>query len=136
MKNVLAILFAALILLSGMHPALSTHYCCGSVAAVKWSFSGDNASCGMPEDKSVPVETIIKALCCHNEKAVYSTDENYTPSSFHFNLTPEFINIFTLPAELLFSEVSENSSYYYTGSPPGDLNAGTKSLSGLCTFRI
>lgn len=137
MRNLLAILFAALIMLSGMHPVVSTHFCCGSLAAVKWSFSGENASCGMSVTGESSSETIVKSLCCENEKAVFSTDENYTPSLFHFALTPELTSIIlSIPLSVLISEVSATSSYFYTGSPPGDSDSGKTSLSGLCTFRI
>ena len=136
MKNTLAILFAALILLSGMHPAISTHYCCGHIAAVKWSFSGENATCGMSYSTEAPSETIVEPLCCENEKAVFATDENYTPASFNFIFAPELTSLFLLPVKAPASEVNQFTSYFYTGSPPGDLEAGNLSLSGLCTFRI
>ncbi len=120
-----------------MHPAISTHICGGSIAAVKMSFSGEHATCGMPDAANIPGEDVLNPFCCHNEMAVYSTDKDYTPATFHFNLSPELTTVFlNVPAGILISEVNESSSYYYTGSPPGDLEAGAVSLSGLCTFRI
>lgn len=136
MKNTFAILFAALILLSGMHPSISTHFCCGNIAAVKWSFSGENATCGMVESDDTHSGTILKALCCENEKAVYATDDNYSPTSFHFNFTPDVATLFLIAYKVLITEANQSSTYFYTGSPPGDLEAGSLSLSGLCTFRI
>lgn len=120
-----------------MHPAISTHFCGGNIAAVKMSFSGEHATCGMPDAMEIPGEEVLNPFCCHNDLAVYSTDENYTPASFHFNLSPELTTVFlNVPAGILVSEVYESSSYYYAGSPPGDLEAGVVPLSGLCTFRI
>jgi len=41
MKKLLSILFAGMLLLSGMHMSMATHLCGGELAAVKWSFSGE-----------------------------------------------------------------------------------------------
>ena len=46
-EKLLSISFALLILLSGMHFTIDTHYCGGEFAASKASFLGELVSCGM-----------------------------------------------------------------------------------------
>jgi hypothetical protein len=112
MKKFTAILFAVLILASGMHPAISAHLCGESVAAVKWSFTGENASCGMPtHDQEIPREGIINQACCENVTAVFSVDEDYSPTSFDFNMTPELSPvIYTLVTNLMLVELANHTS--------------------------
>ena len=45
MKKLFSILFAAMILLSGMHLSLATHLCGGEISAVKLSFAIDRVFC-------------------------------------------------------------------------------------------
>jgi uncharacterized protein YxeA len=47
MKKIFSILFAVMVVLSGMHISISTHICGGEIAAVKLSVSAVKATCGM-----------------------------------------------------------------------------------------
>jgi hypothetical protein len=138
MKKFTAILFAALILVSGMNPVFSAHLCGESVADVKWSFTGENASCGMPAgDNELSREVFISQDCCHNITAVYSVDDNYSPTSFDFNLTPELSTvILSVVTDSLLSRFSQHSLKFNPENSPGNLLARSVSLPDLCTFRI
>jgi hypothetical protein len=60
MKRIFPILFSLLGFLSGMHISLATHYCQGKIAATKFSFYGEKASCGMEDYESgSPVKGIL-----------------------------------------------------------------------------
>ena len=56
MKKTVTILSAFLILLSGVHFTIATHYCNERLAGTKISLSGKTASCGMesPEKPGTP----------------------------------------------------------------------------------
>jgi hypothetical protein len=138
MRKSLSILFAVLILIAGMHPTVSTHYCAGSIAAVKWSFSGQQASCGMISDsQESSTGASLASSCCHNENAVYAVDSNFSPSSFHVESIPHFTSLmYFLPVTHTAAELIASASTIIAESPPGVLYAGSVSLSGLCTFRI
>ena len=81
MKKILSILFASLILLSGLHFTVASHICCGQLAAVKYSVSGEKATCGMVEDgNAIPVNGAIHSDCCKNRITSCSSDGNYFQS--------------------------------------------------------
>ncbi|MHB9141190.1 MAG: HYC_CC_PP family protein, partial [Paludibacter sp.] len=78
MKKLFSILFAALILLSGMHLTLATHLCGGEVSAVKLSFIHEKASCGMCEEQTATANTAVSTEgCCKDEMSFYAVDSNY-----------------------------------------------------------
>ena len=81
MKRVFSILFASLILLSGLHFTVASHICCGQLAAVKYSITGEKATCGMEEDGNViPGNGAIHSDCCKNHINACSSDGNYFQS--------------------------------------------------------
>ena len=138
MKKFTAILFAALILVSGMNPVFSAHLCGESVAAVKWSFTGEDANCGMPHDENeIPREGIITQECCHNITAVYTVDDNYSPTSLDFNMTPEQSPvIFSIVTDSMLHGFNQHTSKFDTENSTASLIARSVSLPDLCTFRI
>jgi hypothetical protein len=136
MKKLFSIVFAMLILFSGMHVSLATHICGGEVAAMKLSFSGQKASCGMPESKTDCDGSVnVKSNCCHNKVAFYSVDKNYNPSTVQFkSFSNNLIQAFIIPVSL-----TQNSTFKTQNStvfPPGNLLASNVSLTDICVFRI
>ncbi len=136
MKKLFSILFASLILLSGLHLTVASHICSGELAAVKYSFTGEKASCGMEDDQSsTPVNGAINRVCCENNVASCSTDNNYFSSSTIVkeitreispvcDLLPEFI----IPAPALFK------AYYSMVGPPVLKSFNAVDLSFICVF--
>jgi hypothetical protein len=138
MKKGLSILFAILILLSGMNFSIATHFCGGKIAAVKWSFSGKNASCGMEDTKgSCPTPIGIASRCCHNEISVLKVDKDYSTSSFQIN-EPVRVNLHMLfvsvnvSYNLLFAE----KAFYEDTGPPDNFLVSDVSLAKVCVFQI
>jgi hypothetical protein len=117
MKKAFAILFASLVLLSGMHLSVASHLCCGELAAVKCSFTGEKATCGM-EDHQSPCSSngVIEADCCKNQISTCKADNNYFPTSTEatavhsiaaplFNVLPIFLHTASVLTETYYSMV-------------------------------
>lgn len=138
MKKFFSIGFAILILLSGMHLTIATHFCGGEVAAVKWSLSGEYASCGMEDpNQTCPTHYNIKSNCCHNEVAVYSIDNNYHPSYFQYKTTiKSVLQVFLLPANIHFQKTNFTNYLIADVSLPDKLLAADISQAEICVFRI
>ena len=136
MKKVFAIQFACLILLSGMHFTVATHYCGGKIAATKVSFSGKAASCGMVNDVHVFTETSISTRCCENEISVFAVENNYAPSVFHVkDIAQLVLQIFYLPVGT-FNSNCPPIAIHTNVSPPGFHAASAVSMADICVFRI
>jgi hypothetical protein len=140
MKNLLSILFAVLILLSGMHLTLATHLCGGEVSAVKLSFAHEKASCGMcGEAQNTSGEnTFSTEGCCKDEMSFYAVDTNYNPSSFQLNKpVNQLLQVFYIPENIEFSSFC---SLYSTNTnvqqPPGEYSAYAVDRPLICVFRI
>ncbi len=137
MKKVFAILFAALILISGMHLSIAKHICGGEVAAVKWSFSSEKADCGMEKSKTTSSQNEIASNCCKNEVAFYEVDNNYCPSSFLIkDLSKKLSQIFTAPVSFLTHSTKFSFTSYANVSPPDKRIANAVCLADICVFRI
>lgn len=138
MKKLLSISFAFLILLSGMHFTIATHYCGGELAAVKVSLSGKLASCGMETDNDYLLPGIhIETDCCQNQGSVFEVDHNYSPtfSEFKTNTQP-VLQVFTLPENISFNSLTSLFQINANTSPPESLLASAVSLPKICVFRI
>lgn len=138
MKKLFSIPFALLILLAGMHLSISTHICGKEVAAVKWSFSGKEATCGMETDaQTCPKPAGIHSNCCHNEIAVYSVDNNYVPSSLEFKkVINTLLLVFFIPADLTSHSFIASSTVSTNVSPPDQALTSDVNLADICVFRI
>lgn len=87
MKNILTILFAVIIPVSGMKISLDRHYCGGNLADVRISVSGKLASCGMDEEE--PSFTSFPAIennCCQDQLTFYSLAGQYFLEQFKLKL--------------------------------------------------
>ena len=139
MKKFSVIPVALLILLSGMHMTVATHFCGGKVAATRVSFSGESASCGMENrDKATSSsETRISSHCCYNEFAIYLIEDDYAPSGFQsgdfhsFSLWHSFVSSVTAEKTHLFT--ASNTTEV---RPPGYFMSTAVNRTDICVFRI
>lgn len=138
MKKLLSISFAFFILLSGMHLSIATHICGGQVAAVKWSFSGEKATCGMEGAKQLcPAHNGIASNCCHNKLSVYTTDNNYNPSSFQIKeVTISLLQVFDVPVSFSINSTIAANSLRNNVVPRNIALTSAVSLEEICIFRI
>lgn len=138
MKKLFSILFAVMILLSGMHLSLATHICSGEVAATKWSFDDEMATCGMESGNDAkPAENSFTSECCQDQISFYSVDNNYNPSSTQINEpVKQLLQVFDIPKVIgiLFNYTNSTSNTYV--QPPGNYIASAVSLPDICVFRI
>jgi hypothetical protein len=139
MKNLLTIPLALLILLSGMHFTIATHYCGGKIAATKVSLSGKEASCGMismhrSEDSGV---TQLSRHCCDDDLMVYKIDSYYSPSAFNFKeISHNIFHAFIVPEGSSFHSPISFLTIPANVSPPDCFLANAVSMAGICVFRI
>jgi len=139
MKKFLAISIAFLILLAGMHFTVATHLCGGKIAATRVSVMGKIASCGMVHDKNSKTspKSSLSSNCCKNEISVYSVDNNYTPSNFHFKGITQNIHLeFCLVKGFSYYSNFPSLTKYTNVSPPDNFLASAVSMADICVFRI
>ena len=139
MKKLFSIVFATVILLSGMHLSLATHMCSGELAAVKWSFADEKASCGMAVDKPInaAANTITAESCCKDEMSFFAVDSNYNPSSLQVNEpVKQLLQVFYIPTSLGILLKTTNSASNAHVQPPGNYIASAVTLPDICVFRI
>ena len=139
MKKLFSILFAGMILLSGMHLSIASHFCGGQLAAVKWSVLDEKAGCGMEMVK--PVQSTQKSVeaesCCKDEMTFYTVDTNYNPSTIQTH-EPEhhLMQVFYIPLSLgiQFKNTSHSTNTHV--QPPGIYLASAVNLPDICVFLI
>jgi hypothetical protein len=139
MKKFFTIPLALLILVSGMHFTIASHFCGGEIAGTKVSVSGKLATCGMAHDvkSNASQQTILSTNCCENEISIYSVDSNYAPSAFHFkeitqNILYEFYTPEGFSLQLNFPSLINPANV----SPPDYYLANAVSMADICVFRI
>jgi hypothetical protein len=138
MKKLFSILFAALILLSGMHLTLATHLCGGEVSQVKLSFTHQKASCGMCKEEATSTDkSVSNESCCKDEMSFYAVDNNYSPSTLQINHTAnQLLQVFDIPRTIGIQFNHTNSVTLANVQPPGNYIASAVSLPDICVFRI
>jgi hypothetical protein len=139
MKRIFSILFLLLVFLSGIHFSYDTHFCQGKIAATKFSFSGEKASCGMEKGNTTcPIKgKQINSSCCRDEINVYATDNNYIPSEFQTRkIAEDILQTFLMPAKHSLARLNISISAHTNTGPPGHHFIANIGLSGLCVFRI
>ncbi|MHB9056676.1 MAG: HYC_CC_PP family protein [Paludibacteraceae bacterium] len=139
MKKLFSLFFAAMILLSGMHLSLDSHYCEGELAAVKLSVDNEKAACGMEmtgetnSDKPV----VSDESCCKDEMSVFTVDSNYHPASLQMNEpAKQLLQVFYIPPTIGIQFNHTNSTLNANVQPPGKFIACAVSLPDICVFRI
>ena len=139
MKKLFSILFAAMILLSGMHLSFAEHLCGGEISAVKLSVTDEKASCGMERiENTCPTQKSFEAeSCCKDAISFLTVDKNYNPATFHLNQpTDQLLQVFYIPETLGLNSFSTKLSSNTNVQPPGKFLACAVSLPGICVFRI
>ena len=138
MKKLLSIVFATLILLSGMHLSLAAHLCGGEVSAVKLSFTHEKASCGMcAEQTATTNKTVENESCCKDEMSFLAVDNNYSPSTLQINHTAnQLLQVFDIPKTIGIVSIHTNSALNTNVQPPNFCMANAVSLPDICVFRI
>ena len=139
MKKFLSISFAVLILLSGMHVTVATHYCHGKIAFTKFSVSGELASCGMEgatDQCTFPVK-LKTSNCCKDKVAPFVVDSNYSPTFSEFKSLPQHVlQVFVIPDNLVGFTQQFLTFHSSDVSPPGYYLVSDVSLPLICVFRI
>lgn len=137
MKRVLAILVAVVMIASGMHLSIDRHYCGGTLADVKISFTGKLASCGMEQTESeCSGHPAIDQKCCEDQLSFVVTSSNYCPE--YFKVTHQISE----KEIILNSESGFIACNLYIidkakrAFPPGDHPGKRQSQSDICVFRI
>jgi hypothetical protein len=139
MRRFFSIPLALLILLSGMHISIATHFCGGAVAATRVSLSGEKATCGMEHDGKTESasEKHFSSNCCENKTSVYSVESNFTPSANHYReIVLTVLHEFQIPESYSFHTGFISSTFPANASPPGYNPANAVSIAGICAFRI
>jgi hypothetical protein len=138
-RKTASIFLAILVLLTGIHLSISSHFCCGQLAAVKVSVIGKSASCGMEGNASatLPAGKVIKSHCCANELTTLSVDSNYSPS---FAKNVDILQKVTPINGALLIEIDKSLTFvknpYPILSPPGICQMSAVELEEICIFRI
>ncbi len=139
MKKLLSISFALLILLSGMHFTIDTHYCGGKFAASKASFSGELASCGMEglvDECSAP-GIHLKKHCCDDKVSALAVDHNFAPSFTGFTtFAQHLLQVYIVPLSLEVHSLSVINHISTSVSPHGNFLIHAVSLPKICVFLI
>ena len=65
MKKIVSAFLALLLLISGMHLSVASHYCGGMLAQVKWSFDKELATCGMEGEHNTLQGIVIAVSYTH-----------------------------------------------------------------------
>ena len=138
MKKFFSILFAAVILLSGMHFTVASHICGGELAAVKYSFTGEKATCGMENDNhAIPVNGEIQTNCCKNYVSSCTSDNTYFSSVHQFVdvqnvIAPDFVEapITAIPTP------DFARTYFSMVGPPVSYSSTSINQSFICVFII
>jgi hypothetical protein len=139
MKKASSIFLAFLLLLTTIHFSIATHYCGGKLAAVKYSFTGEKAACGM-EDKNeapCPFNNSIRSYCCNDQLTLVSTDQNYfSYYSVYKIITEKVFQILALP----ITEMSRQYDLFHSVQNYSDRQTVFRTnrvlLDFICTFRI
>lgn len=139
MKQLFSILFAVMIVLSGMHLSVATHLCGGEIADVKISFTNEKAGCGMciDEQNSASQTSVDSESCCKDQVSFYAVDSNYEFSSTHLNKSAsKLLLVFDIPQRIgnMFFENKQCANINV--KPPGEFIPDAVELSDICVFII
>jgi len=138
-KKLFSILFALLILLSGMHFTIATHYCGGEFAATKASLSGELASCGMEGlvDECSSPGIHLKKHCCDDKVSALAVDHNFAPSFTNFTTFAQHIlQVYIIPVSIEIHSLTSINLISTNVSPPDNFLVHPVSLPKICVFLI
>lgn len=138
MKNILTILLAFFILLSGMQLSVARHFCGGELANVKLSFTGVADACGMESDVTAcDAHEIATSGCCKNEFTKLTVDNYFGASSIQMKevTQPVTVLLFLPIIQSLYSVDSEIQAFIDVGTQANHI-VHEVSLPKICVFRI
>jgi hypothetical protein len=137
MKNILTILFAVILPVSGLQISLDRHYCGGSLADVRISFSGKPATCGMEsEEQAFPSFQTVESNCCEDQMTVLRIAGQYFPEQFKLKLPVRNITILYHPeTNLGTTNPGFTTLISHTIKSSDDLRQRLKPPD-ICIFRI
>lgn len=137
MKKIVPAFLALLLLLSGMHLSVASHFCGGTLAQVKWSFNQELASCGMKGEHIASQGIVIEQPCCKDELSSYTTDGQYQFQSLELKkIVPQVIACFIAPVSLLFKSQKPVDFLYTHVFPPGIILPNQVLQENICVFLI
>lgn len=138
MRKILSILFALLILISGLHLTVASHICGGELAAVKWSVTGEKATCGMEEGTTpCPASGELNSNCCKNIVTACTADSNYFPVAQAAKVIPVVLtHLFTDLSFVPTPNPSIDKTYHSMVGPPVFENWNSVDQTILCVFII
>ena len=139
MKKGFSIVMAILVLLTGLHLSVASHFCCGKLASVKISITAEKATCGMEDeaDSTAPSGKFFKTHCCVNELATLAVDSSYSPStSLSIDFTHKIVPVFATPVLEVVNKLVLVQYSYPIFSPPGIFRRNSVDLTEICVFRI
>lgn len=102
MKKILSIVFALLIILSGMHFSLAIHICEGKLFGSKFSFTGDHVSCGMETKSEHSGKGYhLSSECCDDQVISFTVEQDFAPSPVLINdVKTHQLPVFFLPENI------------------------------------
>jgi len=139
MKKGFSIAMAVLVLLTGLHLSVASHFCCGRLSSVKLSITGEKATCGMEGDDEFasPSGKIFKAHCCVNELATLAVDSSYSPStSSSIDFSHKIVPVLAIPVPEVVQELAFARYAHPVLSPPDLFQINSVDLTEICVFRI
>lgn len=137
MKRTLSLTLVLLLLVSGMHLSVASHYCGGELAQVKWSFNHALAGCGMEGEHDAAQGITLEQPCCQDQLSTYTTDSQYQIQALTFKkFTPQLVAFFTIPIRLAFKS-QQPADYFHTHVfPPGIVTPTQVFQEDICVFLI
>lgn len=137
MKKIVSSLLALMLLLSGMHLSVASHYCGGMLAQVKWSFIQELAGCGMEGEHNTKQGVLVDQSCCQDQISSYSTDGQYQIQSLELKKrTPQVLAFFTAPLSLLSTTQQPAGRVLTPVFPPGKISPNQVTQEKVCVFLI
>lgn len=138
MKNLLTILLASFILISGMHLSIAKHICGGELADVKISFSEAASTCGMETSQTAcATHEQASSDCCRNEITKLEVDNYFGSSSQHVKeVIQPVVVIFFLPLIQSLYSVDSNIQAFTDIGDDANITVKEVSLPKICVFRI
>lgn len=137
MKKIAAVLFAFLVLLSGINLSIASHLCDGKLVNIKVSINNEKAlPCKMDLKTSVQPNGFSKKNCCSNDLKVLSTDRNYTSSSFDFKFSPRICCLFNLPSVCIMQKTDGKIKGFHNAIPPDSYLFSKIELEDICVYII
>jgi hypothetical protein len=139
MKKLAAIPLIILILFTGIHISIATHYCGGHFAGSRVSLSDKTADCGMGEDsENNSSPGTLKRHCCENVLTSVTVCKNYFPESG--SSIPQYFPLTTEVHENLFNLNSDEfagfSGHTIDKSPPGRYSPRSVEQQSICVYLI